>query len=48
MEPLALEVMAEYPENLLPYREGQSMCSPADISVHKKVDLQDAEESENI
>ena len=31
MEPLALEVMAEHPENLLPYRDIQFICSPADI-----------------
>ena len=35
--------MAEHPENPLPYREGQFIYSPADISVHRKVDLQDAE-----
>ena len=48
MEQLALEVMAEHPENPLPYREGQFICSPADISVDRKVDLQDVEASENI
>ena len=48
MEPLASEVMAEHPKNPLTYREGQFICSPADISLHRKVDLQDAEVSENI
>ena len=46
--PLALEVMAEHPENPLPSREGQFICSQADISVPRKVDLQDVELSENI
>ena len=48
LEPLALEVASEYPKNPLPYKEGQFICSPADISVHRKVDLQDGEVSENI
>ena len=48
IESLALEVTAEHPENLLPYSEGKSVCSPADISVHRRVDLQDVEVSENI
>ena len=48
MEPLALGVMADLPENPLPYREGQFISSPADISVHRKVDLQDMEVCENI
>ena len=48
LEPLALEVTAEQPKNPLPYREGQFICSPAEISVHRKVDLQDAEISESI
>ena len=47
LEPLALEVTSEQPENPLPYREGQCICSPVHISVHRKVDLQDAEISEN-
>ena len=47
-EPIALEVTAQQLENPLPYWEGQCICSPADIFVHKKVDLQDAEVSENI
>ena len=41
LESLALGVIAEQPENPLPYRE-------ADISVHRKVDLKDAEVNENI
>ena len=48
LEPLALEVTAEQPENPLPYREDQLICSPADISVHRKVHMEDAEVSENI
>ena len=48
LEPLALEVTAEHPGNPLPHREGQFICSPADISVYRKVDLQDTEVSENI
>ena len=48
LEPLALEVTAEQPENPLPYREGQFICSKADITVHRKVDLQGAEVSESI
>ena len=48
LKPLALEVTAEQPENPLPYREGQFIHSPADVFVHRKVDLQDAEVSENI
>ena len=48
MEPLDLEVTAEHPDNPLPYREGQFICSPSDISVHRKVDLQDAGVGENI
>ena len=46
LEPLALKVIGEQPENPLPQREGQFICSPADISVHRKVHLQDAEVSE--
>ena len=48
LEPLALEVTAEQPENPLPYREGQFICSPADIILRRKVHLQDAEVSESI
>ena len=48
LEPLALEVASEGLENPLPYRKGQFICSPADISVYRKVDLQDAEVSEKI
>ena len=48
LEPLTFEVTAEHPKNPLPYKEGQFICVPADISVHRKVDLQDAEVSENI
>ena len=48
MEPLALKMMDEHPENPLPYEESQFICSLANISVHRKVDLQDAEVSENI
>ena len=48
MELLALEMMAEHPESLLPYREGQCICVPADISAHRKVGLQDAEVSKSI
>ena len=45
LEPLAIEVTSEQPENPIPYREGNFICSQADISVHIKVDLQDAEVS---
>ena len=48
LEPLALEVTSEQPKNPLPFMEGQFTCSPCDILVHKKVDLQDAEVSEAI
>ena len=48
LEPLALEVAAEQLENPLSYREGQCTCSPSDISVQRKVDLQYKEISENI
>ena len=48
LEPLALEVTAEQPENPLPYRKGQFICSPADIILHRKVDLKVAEVSESI
>ena len=48
LEPLPLQVTSEQPENPLPYREGQFICSPADVSVHRKVDLQDAEVRENV
>ena len=48
MESLALEVTAEHHESPLPFREGQFICSPVDISVHRKVDLLDVEVSENI
>ena len=48
LELLALEVTAEQPENPLPYREGQFIFSPADVAVHRKVNLQDAEVSESI
>ena len=40
-EPLALEVRTQLPQNQLPYREGQFICSMADISLHGKLDLQD-------
>ena len=40
-EPLALDVTYEQLENPSPYREGKFICSPADIFVHRKVDLQD-------
>ena len=43
LKPLALELTSEQPENPLPHREGQFICSPGDISMHRKVDLQDAE-----
>ena len=43
LEPLAVEVTVEQAENPLPYREGQFICSSADIYVHTKIDLQDAE-----
>ena len=42
LEPLPLNVTSEQPENLLPYREGQFVCSPADMSVQRNVELQDA------
>ena len=48
LEPLAVEVTSEQLENPLPYREGQFICSPADISMHRKVGLQDAEVSDDI
>ena len=48
VEPLALEVTSQQLENPSPYRESKFICSPADISVHRKVGLQDAEESEDI
>ena len=48
IEPLALEVTAKHPENPLPYRRGQFICSPADISVHREVDLQDVGVSKSI
>ena len=48
LELLALDMTAEQPEDPLPYREGQFICSPADITVHREVDLQDAKVNENI
>ena len=39
LETLAVEVISEQLETPLPYREGQFICSPADIPVHRKVDL---------
>ena len=36
LEPLAVEVISEQLESPLPYREAQFICSPADISVHRK------------
>ena len=48
LEPLTLEVAAEQPENPLPYREGQFICSPVEILVYRKVDLQDTEVSDNV
>ena len=47
LELLALKVMPEQPENPLPYREGLFLF-PADITVHRKVDLQGAKVSESI
>ena len=43
LEPLAIKVTSLQLENPLPCREGQFICSPADISVNRKVDLQVAE-----
>ena len=48
LEPLALEVTSEQLENPPPYSEGQFVCSPADILVHRKVDLQYVEVNEDI
>ena len=48
LELSTLEVTSEQPEHLLPYREGQFICSTADISVHRKVYLQDAQVSKDI
>ena len=48
LDPLAVEVTSEQLETPLPYREGQFIFSPTDISVHRKVDLQDTEVSEDI
>ena len=48
LEPLDVEVTSEQLENPLPYREGQFICSPVHILVHRKVDLQDAEVNEDI
>ena len=48
LEPLDVEVTSEQPKDPLCYREGHFVCSPADISVHRKVDLQDAEVSKDI
>ena len=48
MELLALEVTSEQPESPLSYRESHFICSLADILVHRKVDLQDAEIKEDI
>ena len=48
LELLALEVISEQPENPLSFKEGQFICYPADISVHKKVNLQDTEVNESI
>ena len=42
------EVTSQQLRNPLTYREGQFICSPADISVNRKVDLQDAKVSEDI
>ena len=39
---------AEQPDTPLPYSKGQFICSPSDISVHRNVDLKDAEVSKNI
>ena len=48
LEPLPLELTSEQLENPSPYRKNQFICSPADILVHGKGDLQDAEVSEDI
>ena len=48
LELLPLEVTAEQPENPLPHREGQFICSPTDISAHRKGNLQDVEVSESM
>ena len=48
LEPLAIEVTSGQPDNPLPYREGQFICSPADISVHRKIDPQDVEVKEDV
>ena len=41
LEPLALEVTAEQPENPLPYRESLFISSLLEISVHGKLALHD-------
>ena len=48
LELVAVEVTSGGLETPLPYQEGQFMCSPTDISVYRKVDLKDAEVSEDI
>ena len=48
LEPLAVEVTSEQLENPFPYKKGQFVCSPADILVHRRLDMQDAEISEDI
>ena len=48
LDSVALEVTSEQLENPPSYREGKFICFPADIMVHRKVDLQDAEVSEDI
>ena len=48
LEPLTVEITSEQPRNPLPYTEGHFICSPADILVHRKVDLQDAQVGKDI
>ena len=43
LEPLAVKVTSEQPEKPLPYGQGQFICSATDISLHRKVNLHDAE-----
>ena len=47
-EPLPLEVITDQGENVQEQEEGRFICSPTDISVHWRVDLEDAELSEEI
>ena len=48
LEPLDVEVTSKQLETPLPYRKGQFTCSLTDISVYRKVGLQDAEVGEDI